>query len=124
MPSGWDIQMSGVGTLTDQIEDTKEDLEGQVYVVGTTVRYAVFLEFGTSEIPPYPFMGPAVEKVMAGEADRIANEASSAEEVTRKIAFAIEREAKYFSSDNVPPGPDEQTSNLNNSIRAVPAAEL
>lgn len=53
---------------------------------------------------------------MNEQADRIADNADSVEEVVEGLAFAIEKEAKHFASDGVPAGPDEVTSNLKNSI--------
>lgn len=32
-----------------------------VVVIGTTVHYGVYQEFGTRNIPPRPFLGPALE---------------------------------------------------------------
>jgi hypothetical protein len=76
------------------------------------------LEFGTSKMPPYPFLGIAVETVMAERADSLAADADGPDELVRDIAFAIEAEAKRYASDGVPPGPDEVTGNLKGSIRA------
>jgi len=37
----------------------------RVDVVGTDVEYAVFLEFGTENMPPYPFFRPAIQEFQA-----------------------------------------------------------
>lgn len=39
---------------------TPEVGEGEV-VIGTNVKYGKYLEFGTSKMPPYPWLFPAVE---------------------------------------------------------------
>ena len=41
-------------TLTHEVE------QGQVSI-GTNVYYGKYLEFGTSKMPPYPWLFPAVE---------------------------------------------------------------
>jgi hypothetical protein len=121
---GMGMDVLGVDELTDTIGGINDSLRSPDYIVGTATEYAIFLEKGSSKMPPYPFMEPAVDKVMAEQADRIADAADSVGEVVSGIANAIEAEAKRYASDNVPPGPDEITSTLKNSIRAVPVGEL
>lgn len=52
------IKVTGVGGLLDQIDDVVDSLQSPDYVVGTSVEYAIYLETGTSRMPPYPFMEP------------------------------------------------------------------
>jgi HK97 gp10 family phage protein len=46
-------------SITHRIVYEDEQVIGEV---GTNVEYALPLEYGTSKMPPYPFMGPAYEK--------------------------------------------------------------
>ena len=108
----------GVGMLLDGFSDLKDAAQVQTWVVGTRVEYSVYLEFGTSRMPPYPFMRPAVEHVMSNEADAIADQADSVGEVISGIAKAIERRAKHYATTGVPPGPDVQSGTLRSSIQA------
>ena len=51
------------GTLGNSITISKARTAREVQRhVGTTVPYGVYQEFGTSRIPPRPFLGPALEK--------------------------------------------------------------
>lgn len=114
---GWDLDVDGIETTASQIETRAENIKDVKYVVGTDVEYAVYLEFGTSEMPPYPFARPAVEDVMTEQADQIVDEAETVQEAVRDIAFAIERRMTYYTSEG-PPGPGVVTGNLKDSIRA------
>lgn len=38
-----------------------EDVEGLYVDIGTNVEYAIYLEMGTSRMPAYPFLLPALE---------------------------------------------------------------
>jgi hypothetical protein len=116
--AGWDVDVSGIESTAAAIDERAADMEGAVYICGTNVEYAIFQEKGTSEISPNPFLQPAIDTVMAERADSLADEADGPADLVRRIAFAIEGEAKHFASTGVPPGPDEVTSNLKNSIRA------
>lgn len=118
--------MPEINVSIDGVEDTRSTFEtakdwagGDArWVVGTHVEYAVYLEFGTSKMPPYPFLRPAVEYVMSNKADAIADQANSVDDVIAGIALAIERRAKHYATTGNPPGPDVQTDTLRSSIRA------
>ena len=116
--AGMGMDVVGVGGLLETIDDINDSLGSPDYVVGTSVQYAIYLETGTSKMPSYPFMTPAVKKVMREQGDQIAAEADSVEEVVKGIAFAIEKEAKNYASTGVAPGPDEISGNLKGSITA------
>lgn len=114
-----DVDVSGFDPLLAEIEETENSLEEVSYVVGSDVRYAVYLERGTEDMRPYPFLFPAVRTVMnSGEADAIADSAQSTAQLIRGIAFAIERAAKRYASTGVAPGPDVQSGTLRRSIQA------
>lgn len=108
----------GVRSLVSDFDAMKDAAVESTWVVGTNVRYSVYLEFGTSRMPPYPFMRPAVEYVMRNQADAIADHSESVAALVKRLALAIERRAKHYASSGVPPGPDVQTGTLRGSIRA------
>lgn len=117
--NGVTIEVRGVDDLLSDFKSATDVVGGDpMWVVGTHVEYAVYLEFGTSKMPPYPFLRPAVEYVMTNEANAIADNADSVDAVVGGIALAIERHAKRYATTGVPPGPDVQTGNLRSSIRA------
>ncbi len=47
------------GSITHRVKYEEEKVIGEV---GTDVEYGIYLEYGTSKMPPYPFMGPAYDK--------------------------------------------------------------
>ncbi len=49
------------GTLRGSISHEVKPEEG-IAIVGTTVDYAPWQEFGTRKIPPHPYLRPAYEK--------------------------------------------------------------
>jgi hypothetical protein len=112
------VDVSGVAQTRGAFEEAATIGDGTAkYVVGTHVEYALYLEFGSSRMPAYPFMKPAIEDVMAG-ADRLADQASDVDHLVKLIAMEIEAQAKHYASTGLPPGPDVQTGNLRSSIRA------
>lgn len=42
------------------------DVDGLRAEIGPTASYGVFLEFGTSRMPPQPYMGPALDNNLPG----------------------------------------------------------
>jgi HK97 gp10 family phage protein len=46
------------GSITHELGHEGEELVG---IVGTNVEYGPFQEFGTSRMPPHPFLRPALE---------------------------------------------------------------
>lgn len=93
MTGGWGMQAIGIGAVMDLFSDIEADWAGSsVWLAGTEVHYAIFLEFGTSRMPAYPFARPAVDRVMQTQADGIADSADSIEELVKEIAQAIRDE--------------------------------
>lgn len=112
------VDVGGVDDLTANLKQASAVGKPSKWRVGTSVEYAVHLERGTSRMPPHPFLGPAVEDVMSNQADDIADNARTVDDVISGIAMAIEERAKHYATSNVPPGPDVDTGNLRSSIRA------
>lgn len=80
------------------------------WVVGTNVKYSLYVEFGTSSQKAQPYLRPALAKVKRN-IGRIVSSASSLNEALRNAALAIEAEAKRL----VP----VDTGTLKGSIKAV-----
>lgn len=91
--------------LTEQIEST------DVWIIGSPVQYSIHVELGTQNMAAQPYLRRAVEDVMQNEADRIAREASSTDDLVAKLAHAIEAQARQ----NAP----VDTGTLRRSIEAV-----
>lgn len=45
------------------MQSVKYEKDGQAYLVGTNVRYGAYLEFGTKDIAPRPWLSVAVKRV-------------------------------------------------------------
>ncbi len=58
MPSGKSHSYVDTNRLANSV--THEVGQGEV-VIGTNVKYGAYLEHGTSRMPPYPWLFPAVE---------------------------------------------------------------
>lgn len=122
------VNVSGYEATQVAFEDLEEQWgDSATWVVGSNVEYAVYLEMGTRDMPPYPWMRPAVRDVLNNQADDLADESDSTEEFVKKLAFAIERQAKQnVSADRSvdrspgtdPEHPKRDTGTLVNSIRA------
>ena len=64
-----------------------------VYVVGTNVEYAAYVELGTSRMQAQPYLFPAAKRV-SRDPGRHVGQVRSVDDMVRKVALAIEREAK------------------------------
>lgn len=74
-------------------EQFAREMRDTVYIVGTNVEYAAFVEFGTSRMQAQPFLFPAARKVAANPGKYGLDEVESGDQLVRKTALAIEREA-------------------------------
>lgn len=88
------LELLGTAAVLDGLDELRDFAQPAEYIVGTNVRYSVFVEFGTSKMAAQPYLRPAAEKVMNEEADQLAELADSTEDLVKGIALAIEREAK------------------------------
>jgi hypothetical protein len=80
-----------------------------VYIVGTNVEYAAYVEFGTSTQEAQPYLRPAVRRVARNPGKHV-GDVDSTGEMVRKTALAIERLAKQDAPVD--------TGRLQNSIEA------
>lgn len=107
--AGWGVSLLGFGSVMKGLGDIQTRLDDDaVYVVGTNVEYAVYVELGTSRAPAQPFLFPAAraaERVIG----RITADAQSLEDAVKRVALFIERRA----AQNAP----VLTGNLQASIR-------
>ena len=99
MAKGWGMSVQGISNVFDLLEEVRTRWNGDVlYLVGPSVEYAVYHEFGTSKMEARPFMRPAAEKVLADPeryARQYADEPIQNEaQLISGVALAIEREAK------------------------------
>ena len=95
----WGAQLVGMDAVLDVFEDVRMRYDGNtVYVVGPTVKYAIYQDQGTSSIEARPFVKPAAERVQQNFGDRVGRfldtDEPSEEAVVRAAALAVEREMK------------------------------
>ena len=122
------MNVTGIDDLADTFRDLKTRYaDGVVYVTGTNVEYSVYLETGTENMEPYPFLFPAMRDVARswekyGDSDDI----DSTEALVKAVAFDIEAQAKKNvraataagrSPGTHPAHPEVQIGNLIGSIR-------
>ena len=125
------------GKVKAAFKELKERGEGDaVYVTGTNVEYAIFLERGTEDMPPYPFFGPAVREFQAqpesvirrntgyNSIDEIPTTNEVVEAAAEAIANQATKNASALGGGSRSPGvdadhPKRVTGNLAADISAV-----
>ena len=106
------VTVNGVTATLATFERAKQTVRSlPSYVVGASAEYAAYVEFGTSRNRAQPYLFPAARYVMRTEFDTLASAAASPADLIRRIALAIEREAKKRAPVD--------TGNLRSSIQAV-----
>lgn len=107
-----DIELRGFGETIASFNDVADfaDSEDVVYVVGTNVEYAAYVEFGTSKMSAQPYLRPAARQVARDPERYISEDYESVTGFIRALALAIEREATQKAPVD--------TGNLQDSIRA------
>lgn len=104
------MSVTGVGRAIDMFESVRIGFgQDVVYVTGTNVEYAPFVELGTSRQEAQPYLFRAARQVNRSF-DRFAAEHQSMVGLVKRLALEIEALAKQF----VP----VQTGNLRGSISA------
>lgn len=104
MPS-WGTSLTGFASTLDIFKALKMQWSGDtLYVVGPTVKYAVYQEQGTSKLEARPFMRPAAERVQQNPetyAKQMAPthglDISSEEGFVKALALAVQDEGKRIA---------------------------
>jgi hypothetical protein len=105
--SDFDLDLDGVGSLQEEFGDRIDDWSsgGSVFV-GTAVKYAIYVEMGTSKMDPRPFFRPAVAELTADIEGFIdthtgasVDTMTSAEELVETIGLALERRVKEIITE-------------------------
>lgn len=102
--------LTGTASLVSTLDGIDERWTTDVtYVVGTDVKYAIHVEYGTSKMAAQPYLRPAAERTNR-QLDQIAAQADDVEEFVRLAALEVEA----ISKEVVP----VDTGNLQSSITA------
>lgn len=135
--TNFDIELSGTGEVQRELESLRDDYASEpVYVVGDSTEYGIYLEFGTRDMPPYPWFRPAIRELKANPKQFIVRnsnfnnfgEIESTKQLVEATAFALEAQMKKNvtaqgsvsrSPGTKPDHPKVQTGNLRDSISAV-----
>jgi len=130
----FDIDQSGTVDIRASLDDLEDKWsDAPTFEVGTGVEYAVYLEFGTEKMPPYPFFRPAIREFKANPERFVTSNSEytdieqipNVNQLVRAIATALvsqmEKNASAASSTDRSPGVDPEhpmrdTGNLVNSI--------
>lgn len=130
-----DLDIEGDIALEEAFDDLQTQGESEaVYVVESGAEYAVYLEFGTEDMPPYPYFRPAIREFQANPESFIRdntefaglNEIDSTDQLVKAVALALESQIKTNataesggrSPGTHPDHPQVQTTNLRSKIRA------
>ncbi len=129
-----DLEVDGLENVFEELEELEDDWgDDPVWLVGAKAEYAVYLEFGTRDMPPYPFFRPAIREFQADpeafideHTQTTLGEIEDAESLTKAIANALERQIKINATAEASgrsPGvdsdhPQVQTGNLRAGIEA------
>lgn len=81
------IRLIGLHETQEMLEGMKLD-DSATYRVKADTDYAVYVEFGTRNMPAQPYMRPAVNQTMR-EADRYIDKADSMDEFVEMLANKI-----------------------------------
>jgi hypothetical protein len=134
-----DFEFEGAQQTFEAFQELRERYEGDgiTLIVGTTVKYGIFLEMGTEDMPPYPWFRPAVREFKANPEqflfDNTDFNAISEIETTEELVTAVATALQTQMEDNVnaqdpsrdrspgtkPDHPSRDTGNLTASIMSV-----
>lgn len=106
----WTSKFVGYGAMINEIDNLKINIKSNaVYVVGTNVKYSIFVEYGTSRMSSQPYFRPAIRHAER-RIPELAQRAGSTDELVKLVALAIERKAAELAPVD--------TGNLQASIKA------
>jgi hypothetical protein len=101
--SDFEVEVEGFRRVLESLEDIQDDIRGAGTVtIGTGVEYAVYLEFGTSDMDPKPFFRPAlaelrvqgVERFLRSNTNLSAEQIDELETLVDAVGLALERRIK------------------------------
>jgi len=132
----FDLGTQGFAELQGDLEELAQKGDGDaVYKVEVGAEYATFLEFGTRDMPPYPYFRPAIVEFQANPEDFILDNTyhSSIEDIpnanalVQAVASALETQMKTNATAQAsdrspgthPDHPQVDTDNLRASISAT-----
>lgn len=109
MPIDFDAETfaADVDDAIDELDDLQERYTGGgTWVVGSAVEYAIYLEMGTRDMDPKPFLRPALfearqslPQFIADNTSTTLNAIDTADELVRTVAFALERRIKQIITE-------------------------
>lgn len=92
-------KLQGLREIKEAFDSLPSDLGGdEKYAVGTPLNYGAFLEDGTSRMPAYPWMQPAVDETVR-KGGNLAAQSSTVDDLLRIVAIDIERNARSRLQD-------------------------
>lgn len=105
--SDFDVDIDGISSLQEEFDDRIDGWKtAGSAVVGSGVEYAVYVEFGTSQMDPKPFFRPVVndaridtEGFLDRNTETSVDAIDSADELVRTLAVAIERRVKEIITE-------------------------
>lgn len=132
-----DLGINGFAEVQGRMQELLErGSTDRVYVTGTNTEYAIYLEMGTRDMPPYPWFRPAVVEFQANpeqfirkntdykSIDAIPTADALVEAIAVGLQTQMEANASAASSGSRSPGthpdhPKRETGNLVASINAT-----
>lgn len=98
MPSDF-AKIQGLQALKSAFEELPETMGGEeAWYFGSPLYYTEFLENGTSRMPPYPWLQPAVDRAVS-DGSQIAGQAETVDDVCRLTALRGETYAREILQD-------------------------
>jgi len=133
----FDIDLDGLENAVIELESEAEQWASDaVWVTGSNVEYGVYLEFGTEDMPPYPWFRPAIADFRRNPNGFIRRNTEyksidaipSADALVKAVAVGLENQMTKNASAETATGrsagtrrghPKRQSGNLAGSIQAV-----
>jgi hypothetical protein len=112
-------KVAGLKALQSAFDELSGQMDtSEAYAVGTPIDYGRYLEEGTSRMPPYPWLQPAVDETVR-DGTRIAQQSGTVDALIRIAALDIESNARRIL-EGKGNRPYQQSGTLQGSIEAVP----
>lgn len=130
-----DIDLEGAIDLQETFEDLEDEwTTDTTFVVESGAEYAIYVEMGTEDMPPYPYFRPAIREFQAKPRSFVLDntayssfeEIENGDKLVQAVARALESQMKTNATAEAPgrsPGthpdhPQVQTTNLRSRIKA------